>query len=153
MGEARANVQTVFSDMPIGIKSLSVPIVDFIWEALLFPKIPRNPKWTYHYALQWLLVNGASTRARPVTMMTDVSSSRTVDMILQALFAYTTCANKPVRWWWTAVLLLYSHVKTIESAVQPEKRYFDFPDLQWYQCGDTMRSDLLRLGSYQEIYH
>ena len=26
------------------------------------------------------------------------------------IFAYTTCANKPVRWWWTAVLLLYSHV-------------------------------------------
>ena len=52
VNEARANVQTVFSDMPIGIKSLSVPVVDFIWEALLFPKIPRNPKWTYHCALQ-----------------------------------------------------------------------------------------------------
>ena len=52
MSEARANVPTVFSDMPIGIKSLSVPIVYSIWEALLFPKIPRNPKWTYHYALQ-----------------------------------------------------------------------------------------------------
>ena len=39
------------------------------------------------------------------------------------------------------------HVKTIASAVQPEKRYFDFPDLQGYQCGDTMRSDLLRLGA------
>ena len=97
VSEERANVQPVFSDMPIGIKSLSVPIVDSIWEALLFPKIPRNPKWTHHYALQRLLVNGASTRARPVTMMTDVSSSRTVDMILQALFAYTTYANEPVR--------------------------------------------------------
>ena len=96
MSEARANVSTVFSDMPIGKKSLSIPIVDSIWEALLFPIIPRNPKWTYHCALQLLLVHGVSTRAKPVTMMTDVSSSRTVDMILQALFAYTTCANKPV---------------------------------------------------------
>ena len=94
MSEARANVPTVFSDMPIGIKSLRVPTVDSIWEALLFPKIPRNPKWTYHCALQLLLVHGVSTRARPVTMMTDVSSSRTVDMILQALFAYTTCAKQ-----------------------------------------------------------
>ena len=37
MSEARANVPTVFSDMPIGIKSLSLPIiiiVDSIWEAL-----------------------------------------------------------------------------------------------------------------------
>ena len=42
-------------------------------------------------------------------------------------------------------LFTCEHVKTIESAVQPEKRYFDFPDLQGYQCGDTMRSDLLRL--------
>ena len=38
MSKARANVPTVFSDMPIGIKSLSLPIiVDSIWEALLFP--------------------------------------------------------------------------------------------------------------------
>ena len=42
-------------------------------------------------------------------------------------------------------LFTCEHVKTIESAVQPEKQYFDFPDLQGYQCGDTMRSDLLRL--------
>ena len=42
-------------------------------------------------------------------------------------------------------LFTCEHVKTIESAVQPEKRYFDFPDLQGYQYGDTMRSDLLRL--------
>ena len=42
-------------------------------------------------------------------------------------------------------LFTCEHVKNIESAVQPEKRYFDFPDLQGYQCGDTMRSDLLRL--------
>ena len=97
MSEARANVPTFLSDMPIGIKSPSVPIVVSIWEALLLPITPRNPKWTYHCALQLLLVHGASTRARPVTMTTDVSSSRTVDMILQALFAYTTCANKPVR--------------------------------------------------------
>ena len=52
MSEARANVPTVFLDMQIGIESLSVPIVDSVWEALLFPKIPRNPKWTYHCALQ-----------------------------------------------------------------------------------------------------
>ena len=52
MSETRANVPTVFLDMLIGIESLSVPIVDSVWEALLFPKIPRNPKWTYHYALQ-----------------------------------------------------------------------------------------------------
>ena len=97
MSEARANVPTVFSDMPIGIKSLSAPIVDSIWKTLLFPNIPRNPKWTYYCALQRLLVHGASTPARPVTMMTNVSSSTTVDMILQALFAYTTYANKPVR--------------------------------------------------------
>ena len=37
-------------------------------------------------------------------------------------------------------------MKTIESAVQPEKRYFDLSDLQGYKCGDTVRSDLLRLG-------
>ena len=42
-------------------------------------------------------------------------------------------------------LFTCEHVKTIESAVQPEKRYFDFPYLQGQQCGDTMRSDLLRL--------
>ena len=52
MSEARANVPTFLSDMPIGIKSPSVPIVDSIWEALLFPITPRNPKWTYHCALQ-----------------------------------------------------------------------------------------------------
>ena len=97
MSEARANVPTVFLDMPIGINSLSVPIVDSIWEALLFPKIPRKPKWTYHCVLQLLLVHGAFTLARPVTTMTDVSSSRTADMNLQALFAYTTYANEPVR--------------------------------------------------------
>ena len=43
-------------------------------------------------------------------------------------------------------LFTCEHVKTIESAVQPEKRYFDLPDLQGYKCGDTVRSDLLRLG-------
>ena len=52
VSEARANVPPVFLDMLIGIESLSVPIVDSVWEALLFPKIPRNPKWTYHCALQ-----------------------------------------------------------------------------------------------------
>ena len=30
-------------------------------------------------------------------------------------------------------------MKTIESAVQPEKRYFDFPDLQVYQCDEKDR--------------
>ena len=34
MSEARANVPTVFLHMPIGTNSLSVPIVDSIWEAL-----------------------------------------------------------------------------------------------------------------------
>ena len=43
-------------------------------------------------------------------------------------------------------LFTCEHVKTIEAAVQPEKRYFDLPDLQGYKCGDTVRSDLLRLG-------
>ena len=97
MSEARANVPTVFLHMPIGTNSLSVPIVDSIWEALSFPKIPRKRKWTYHCVLQLLLVYGAFTLARPVTAMTDVSSSKIADMNLQALFAYTTYANKPVR--------------------------------------------------------
>ena len=44
-------------------------------------------------------------------------------------------------------LFTYEHVKTTASAVQPEKRYFDFPDLQGHQCGDTMMGDLLRLGA------
>ena len=35
-------------------------------------------------------------------------------------------------------LFTCEHVKTIESAVQPQKRYFDFPDLQGYQCDDTI---------------
>ena len=35
-------------------------------------------------------------------------------------------------------LFTCEHVKTIESAVQPQKQYFDFPDLQGYQCGDTI---------------
>ena len=43
-------------------------------------------------------------------------------------------------------LFTCEHVKTIESAVQPEKQYFDLPDLQGYKCGDTVRSDLLRLS-------
>ena len=46
----------------------------------------------------------------------------------------------------SSFLFTCEHVKTIESAVQPEKRYFDLPDLQGYKCGDTVRSDLLRLG-------
>ena len=97
MSEARANVPTVILHMPIGINSLSAPIVDSIWEALLFPKIQRKQKWTYHCVLQLSLVPGAFTLARQVATMTDVSSSRTADMNRQALFAYTTYANKPVR--------------------------------------------------------
>ena len=68
-------------------------------------------------------------------MMTDVSSSRTVDMILQALFAYTTCANKPVRWGWTAVLHLYSHV----SMWRPLNLLFNQKNgtLIFLTCSDT----------------
>ena len=155
MSEARANVPTVFWDTPIAIKSLSVPIVDSIWEALSFPKIPRHPKWTYHCALQLLLVHGTSTRARPVTMTTHLSSPRTVDMILQALFAYTTCANKPVRWWWTAVLLLYSHV----NMWRPLNLLFNQKNgtLIFLTCRDTSVVTQWGVicwdsGSYQEIY-
>ena len=45
----------------------------------------------------------------------------------------------------SSTLFTCEHVKTIESAIEPEKCYFDFPDLQGYQCGDTKKSDLLRL--------
>ena len=97
VSEARANVPTVFLHMPIGTNSLSVPIVDSIWEALSFPKIQRKQNWTHHCVLQSLLVHGVFTLAKPVTTMTDVSSSRIAGMNLQALFAYTTYASRPVR--------------------------------------------------------
>ena len=156
MSEARANVPTVFLHMPIGINSLSVQIVDSIWEALSFPKIPRKQKWTYHCVLQLLLVHGAFTLARPVTTMTDVSSSRIADMNLQALFAYTTYANKPVRWWWTAVLLLCSHV----SMWRPLNLLFNQKNGTsiFLTCRDTSVVTQWGVicwdsGSYQEIYH
>ena len=44
MSEARANVPTVFSDMPIGIRSLSVPIVYSIKGGTFIPKNPKKPK-------------------------------------------------------------------------------------------------------------
>ena len=156
MSEARTNVPTVFLHMPIGINSLSVPIVDSIWEALSFPKIQRKQNWTYHCVLQSLLVHGVFTLAKPVTTMTDVSSSRIADMNLQALFAYTTYASRPVRWWWTAVLLLCSHV----SMWRPLNLLFNQKNGTsiFLTCRDTSVVTQWEVicwdsGSYQEIYH
>ena len=134
--------------MPIGIKSLSVPIVDFIWEALLFPKIPRNPKkdiplctsvtvgpWSFYLCK-------TSNHDDRCLVIKDYryDSPSTICLHHRCKQDRAVRVNSS-----SSSLFTCQHVKTIESAVQPEKRYFDFPDLQWYQCGDTMRSDLLRL--------
>ena len=54
------------------------------------PKNPKKPKMDIPLRASVIVGPWSATRARPVTMMTDVSSSRTADMILPALFAYTT---------------------------------------------------------------
>ena len=55
MSEARANVPPVFLDMLIGIERLSVPIVDSVWEALLFPKSQetQNGHTIVHFSDCW----------------------------------------------------------------------------------------------------
>ena len=156
MSEARANVPTVFSDMPIGIRSLSVPIVYSIKGGTFIPKNPKKPKmniplctsvivgpWSvYSYKTSnhddWCLVIKDSRYDSPGTIcLHHLCKQARAVMVNSSLSSLFTC----------------EHVKTIESAVQPEKRYFDFPDLQGYQCGDTMRVICWDSRGYQEIYH